>query len=85
MEFLADMSYWHWLVLGAVLGITEFITARGYLLGAAFAGLVIGGLSFMNPHFAGQQLLTFYVSLTALFSFIFWRQYRNLGQRSDEQ
>lgn len=84
MEFLSELAFWHWLALGLVIGVIEFITARGYLLGAAFAGLVIGGLSFMNPHFSGPQLLTFYVSLTALFSFIFWRQYRNLGKSTDD-
>ena len=84
MEFLSEMAYWHWLALGLILGVIEFITARGYLLGAAFAGIVIGALSFMNPHFSGPQLLTFYASLSALFSFIFWRQYRNISKSADD-
>ena len=63
MEWLFELSAYHWLVLGLLLLGAEALGAAGFLLGAGIAALATGVVVFIAPELsASLQLILFSVS-----------------------
>jgi len=63
MEWLFDLSAYHWLVLGLLLLGADALGAAGFLLGAGIAALATGVVVFIAPELsASLQLIVFSVS-----------------------
>lgn len=68
IEFLAQLSAWHWLILGVVLLGFELLTGSTYILWPAISALAVGILLFIAPGLGWemQMLLFFLLSVTTL-------------------
>ena len=68
VEFLSQLTAWHWLILGVVLLGVELVTGSTYILWPAVSALAVGVLLFIAPSMAWemQMLLFFVLSITTL-------------------
>ena len=66
MDFLTDITAYHWFALGLILLIAEMLGASGFLLGAGVAALGMGVVLWMFPDMSGSaQILLFSLSAVA--------------------
>lgn len=62
MEWLQQLSGWHWIALSLLLLIGELVGAGGYLLWTGISAMVVGALLWIFPELAWQlQILIFAV------------------------
>jgi len=74
-EFLADLQYWHWWVLGIVcLTLEIFAPGAIFIWFAASAG-VLGFLVLLLPDLSWQVQITLF-SILSIISILSWHKYR---------
>jgi membrane protein implicated in regulation of membrane protease activity len=60
VELFTQLEAWHWFALGVILIVLEVTTTFGFLLGIAFAALVLAVAVFIVPELAWNwQMLSF--------------------------
>lgn len=73
---LQQLTYWHWLILAAVLIILEVFAPGAFMLWIGIAAGVVGALLYVFPGLSWEyQFIIF--SIAAVGSIIAWRSYRN--------
>ncbi|WP_299979652.1 NfeD family protein [uncultured Pseudoteredinibacter sp.] len=70
IQFIADMNFYHWLTLAAVLLIAEIALPGGFFLGAAAGALFTGLIHILMPEMSWQLALTIYSVSAVAFSFL---------------
>lgn len=93
IQFIADMNFYHWLTLAAVLLIAEIALPGGFFLGAAAGALFTGLIHILMPEMSWQLALTIYSVSSVAFSFLavtkmrgvldFQSDHQNLNNRMD--
>jgi hypothetical protein len=74
MEWLQQLSGWHWIAFSLLLLISELVGAAGYLLWTGISAMVVGVLLWIFPELAWQlQFLIFAVG--SLVSAGLWHMY----------
>lgn len=81
---LDAITTWHWLTLAVVLLILEVLGTSGFLLGIAFAALVMSGLTALDMLPAWQHQLLLFSLLTVVFTLLYWKVFRRFNDRSAE-
>ncbi len=62
LEVFAELSYWHWVVIGLVFVIIEMFVPGAFFFGMGTASLIVGGLLWVFPEFSWQwQFFSFAV------------------------
>jgi membrane protein implicated in regulation of membrane protease activity len=76
MNWLDQIVYWHWWVLGISLLILEILAPGAFFLWMGIAAGVVGLMLFLFPATSWEiQLLVF--ALGSVASVVLWRRYRN--------
>lgn len=76
MDFLTDITMYHWLAFGLLLLIAEVLGTAGFLIGAAVAALLMGLILWIMPELAiGTQILI-YVASATIATFVYFRLFR---------
>ncbi|GAA6153790.1 NfeD family protein [Pseudoteredinibacter isoporae] len=70
IQFIADMNFYHWLTLAAVLLIAEIALPGGFFLGAAAGALFTGLIHLLMPDMDWQAALAMYSISSVVFSFL---------------
>lgn len=70
IQFIANMNFYHWLTLAAVLLIAEVALPGGFFLGAAAGSLFTGLIHLVVPDMSWQMALTIYSISSVVFSFL---------------
>ena len=84
MEFLLNLEYWHWLVLGLLLIIIEMMAPGAILLWFGVAAGVVGILLWLIPAMSWQiQLILF--SVMSIASVVAWRSYAKKHPPTDNE
>lgn len=75
MEFLSDLTYWHWLTLGVIFIIVELFSASVFFLWMGVAALIVGAILYQWQIIWEVQLLLFSVLSIVLIYLVkkFWR------------
>jgi membrane protein implicated in regulation of membrane protease activity len=83
VELFTHLQAWHWFALAVILIVLEVTTTFGFLLGIAFAALVLALAVFIFPEFAlNGQLLTFGV-LSVLLTLGYRRYFKPVNDATD--
>lgn len=75
MEFLSDITYWHWLIFGLALMVLEILLPSAVFLWPGIAGVLVGSLSFVAPSLSNTILIFAWAILSVAFAFG-WKLYR---------
>lgn len=74
-EFLADLQYWHWWVLGMICIAIEIFAPGAIFIWFGASAALLGVLLLVMPDLTWQVQITLF-SVFSLLSIIGWRQYR---------
>ncbi len=86
IQFIADMNFYHWLTLAAVLLIAEIALPGGFFLGAAAGALFTGFVHLLMPDMSWQVALAIYSISSVVFSFMAVNKMRSvLDFQSDHE
>ena len=82
MEFLDQMVYWHWLVLGVLLIGAEMLDGSGHLIWLGISALAVGLIHWFVPNmpWVVQILLFAAISIISIFA---WKAYRKANPEPD--
>lgn len=84
MEFLTQLTWVHWLILGGVLLILELLGGAGYLLWLGMAALGVAALVALLPlEWVGQWLLFAIFALLLTGGWWYWQRQRLQSNRDD--
>lgn len=84
MELFNQLQAWHWFVLAVLLIVLEVTTVAGFLLGIAFAALVLAAAVFVMPDLAWDwQLLAFGV-LSVLLTLAYRLYFKPVNEASED-
>ena len=73
---LQQLTYWHWLILAAILIILEVFAPGAFMLWIGIAAGVVGALLYVFPNLTWESQFIIF-SIAAVGSIIAWRSYRN--------
>lgn len=83
MDFLTDVTYLHWLVLGLVLIGFEVVVPSTFLLWPGISALIVAALAMVLP--TGPLMELFLFAVLAVATSIYWqRQLAKRGEISDK-
>lgn len=83
MDFLTDVTYLHWLVLGLVLIGFEVVVPSTFLLWPGISALIVAALSMVLP--TGPMFELFLFAVLAVATSIYWqKQLAARGETSDK-
>ena len=82
MEFLDQIVYWHWLVLGVLLIGAEMLDGSGHLIWLGISALVVGLIHWAVPGmpWIAQILLFAAISIISIYS---WKAYKKANPDPD--
>ena len=82
MEFLDQIVYWHWLVLGVLLIGAEMLDGSGHLIWLGISALAVGLIHWAIPSmpWVVQILLFAAISIISIFA---WKAYRKANPDPD--
>ncbi len=83
MDYLTDLSHWHWFVLGVILLAIEVLGAPGMLLGLAIAALSVSGLTYFEIITHWQYMLLYFAITGFVFSLIYWKLFKRYNDKTD--
>lgn len=79
-----DNAGWYWLSLGLLLIAGEALGAAGFLLGAAVAALMIGGLVLLMPSMDWHEQVLGFALLAAFLTVVYWKRFRRFNEKTDK-
>ena len=83
-EFLTNLQYWHWWVLGIICLAIEMFAPGAIFLWFGASAAVLGVLLLIMPDLSWQLQITLF-SVLSLLSILGWRQYRkNVPEESND-
>ncbi len=77
MDFLTQLTPYHWIALGLLLLAAEMLGASGFLLGAAVAALAMGGVVWLAPDLSVLWQLTIYAVAAVVATLIYFQLFRD--------
>jgi inner membrane protein len=81
---MTELLFWHWLVLGAVLGVLEIIVPGVFMLWLAIAAAVTGLIAFVASSLPWQVQAVIFAALSVL-SVWGWRLYQRKHPTETDQ
>lgn len=79
-----DNIGWYWLSFGLVLIAGEALGAAGFLLGAAVAALLVGGVVLLVPTMDWHEQVSGFALLSVFFTVVYWKRFRRFNEQTDK-
>lgn len=84
MEWLNELTFWHWWILAAVLLALETLVPGAIFLWMGIAAIVVGGLTYFIPGWGWEwEILVF--AILSLASIFLWRAYLHRNPQQSDQ
>ena len=84
MQWLSEISAWHWASLGIILLILETLGAAGFLIGSAIAAFLMAAVISIAPDLNWKWQLAIFSSSAIIFSVIYLKRFANFNENSDQ-
>lgn len=84
MQWLAELSAWHWASLGIVLLIIEILGTAGFLIGSAIAAFLMSAIISFSPGMDWKWQLTIFSTSALVFSVIYLKRFARFNEDTDQ-
>jgi inner membrane protein len=84
IEWLTDISAWHWSALGIGMLVLEALGVGGFLIGAALSAFTTALSLVFFPELGWKIQLTMFSSLSVVFTLVYWVKFRNFNEKTDQ-
>jgi inner membrane protein len=84
MQWLTEISAWHWASLGIILLIMEILGTAGFLIGSAIAAFLMAAIISIAPDMNWKWQLAIFSSTAIIFSIIYLKRFANFNENSDQ-
>ncbi len=84
MEWLTEISPWHWASLGIILLILEILGTAGFLIGSAIAAFLMSAIISFAPGLDWKWQLAIFSTTAAIFSIIYLKRFAKFNEKSDQ-
>ncbi len=84
MDFFSQLGVWHWLIIAMLLLGAEALGAGGFLIGAAFAAIIMTVLSLAVDVLSWQLQITLFAVMALVFSIIYSQRFRKFNATTDQ-
>ena len=84
MQWLSEISAWHWASLGIILLIMEILGTAGFLIGSAIAAFLMAAVISIVPDLNWKWQLAIFSSTAITFSIIYLKRFANFNEDSDQ-
>lgn len=84
MQWLTEISAWHWASLGIILLIMEILGTAGFLIGSAIAAFLMAAIISIAPDMNWKWQLAIFSSTAIIFSIIYLKRFANFNEDSDQ-
>jgi len=84
MQWLTEISAWHWASLGIILLIMEMLGTAGFLIGSAIAAFLMAAVISIVPDLNWKWQLAIFSSTAIIFSVIYLKRFASFNEKSDQ-
>lgn len=84
MEWLAEISAWHWASLAIILLVLETLGTAGFLIGSAIAAFLMAAIMAIAPEINWKWQLTIFSISAVVFSLIYLKRFANFNENTDQ-
>ena len=84
MQWLTEISPWHWASLGVLLLISEILGAAGFLIGSSIAAFLMSAILVFAPELDWKWQLTIFASSAIIFSVIYMKRFASFNEATDQ-
>jgi len=83
IEWLTEISAWHWGALGIALLALEALGTGGFLIGAALSAFTTALVLALFPELSWKIYLTLFSLLAVVFTLVYWVKFRAFNEKTD--
>ncbi|OED45960.1 hypothetical protein ACH42_04340 [Endozoicomonas sp. (ex Bugula neritina AB1)] len=83
MDILTDIEPWHWLIVSLLLFGLEALGAGGFLLGGAFAGVLLAVVLWLVPDMGWASQFMIFGAASLILTLTYWKLFRRVNEQSD--
>jgi len=84
MEWLNEISSWHWASLAIILLVLEVLGSAGFLIGSAIAAFLMAAIMAITPDMNWKWQLTIFSTSAVIFSLIYLKRFANFNDKTDQ-
>ena len=84
MEWLTQVSAWHWASLAIILLVFETLGTAGFLIGSAIAAFLMSIIVAISPDIDWKWQLAIFSSAALVFSLIYLKRFAKFNENTDQ-
>lgn len=84
MEWLNEISAWHWASLAIILLVLEILGTAGFLIGSAVAAFLMAAIVAISPDMNWKWQLAIFSTSAVIFSLIYLKRFANFNENTDQ-
>lgn len=84
MEWLNEISSWHWASLAIILLVMEILGTAGFLIGSAIAAFLMAAIVAISPDINWKWQLAIFSTSAVIFSLIYLKRFANFNENTDQ-
>ena len=84
MEWLTQISAWHWASLAVILLVLETLGTAGFLIGSAIAAFLMALIVAISPNIDWKIQLAIFSSSAMIFSLIYLKRFAKFNENTDQ-
>lgn len=84
MEWLNEISAWHWASLAIILLVLEILGTAGFLIGSSIAAFLMAAIVAIFPGMDWKWQLAIFSTSAAIFSLIYLKRFATFNETTDQ-
>lgn len=84
MEWLTQISAWHWASLAVVLLVLETLGTGGFLIGSSIAAFLMSAIIIISPNMDWKWQLAIFSTSAIVFSLIYLKRFAHFNENTDQ-
>lgn len=84
MEWLNEISAWHWASLAIILLVLEILGTAGFLIGTSIAAFLMAAIVAISPDINWKWQLAIFSTSAVIFSLIYLKRFANFNENTDQ-